>query len=153
MIPISEILLPSHVNLALSARDQAGSIDELLALFNGDPRVNDKDALVQAVTERNAPAISCNDCGICIAHGRTDAVTSLVMAAGRSPRGVESPEVREKVRLVFVAGIPSAFNSEYLRVVGAIARLCKDKSLLKKLLSVNDPSEFIRILAGGETRL
>jgi len=153
MIPISEILLPDQINLALASRDQAGGVDELLAKLNGDPRVHDWSALVQAVTERNAPAISCNGCGVCIAHGRTNAVGSLVMAAGRSAKGLQSPEVRDKVRLVFVAGIPSAFDSEYLRIVGAIARLCRDKALLNKLLTVQDPAEFIRLLAGGEAKL
>lgn len=153
MIPISEILLPGQINLALAAHDQAGGVDEVLSKLNGDSRVQDWNALMQSVTERNAPALSCNNCGICIAHGRTNAVSSLVMAAGRSARGLVSPEVRDKVRLVFVAGIPSAFDSEYLRIVGAIARLCRDKSLLDKLLTVQDPGDFIKLLSVGEVKL
>jgi len=153
MTPISEILLPGQVNLALAARDQAGGVDEVLSKLNGDPRVQDWNALMRSVTERNAPALSCNGCGVCIAHGRTNAVSSLVMAAGRSAKGLVSPEVRDKVRLVFVAGIPSAFDSEYLRIVGAIARLCRDKSLLDKLLTAQDPGDFIKLLSVGEAKL
>ncbi|MEI6073656.1 MAG: PTS sugar transporter subunit IIA [Verrucomicrobiae bacterium] len=153
MIPISDILLPAQINLALTAADQAGGVDQVLSGLNGDSRVLNWGALVQAVTERNAPALACHDCGICIAHGRTNAVSSLVMAAGRSAKGLVSPEVPEKVRLVFVAGIPSAFNSEYLRVVGAIARLCRDKSLLNRLLTIQDPAGFVRLLASGEAKL
>ncbi len=153
MISISDILLPSQINLALVGSDQAAGIDEVLSKLNGDPRVRDWGALVQAVTERNAPALACNGCGICIAHARTNAVSSLVMAAGRSAQGLVSPEVPERVRLVFVAGIPAAFSSEYLRIVGAIARFCKDKSLLENLLHVSDPQEFIRLLALQEVKL
>ncbi|MEI6494063.1 MAG: PTS sugar transporter subunit IIA [Verrucomicrobiota bacterium] len=153
MIPISEILTPAHINLALAARDQAEGVQEVLANLNGDPRISDWDDLKQAITERNAPAISCGPCGICIAHGRTNAVQSLVMAAGRSPGGLISPNVKEPVRLVFVAGIPAAFQSEYLRVVGAIARLCNDKSLLNQLLSAKDPERFVGLLSSGEAKL
>jgi len=153
MISISDILLPSQINLALFGKDQAAGIDEVLSKLNGDPRVSDWRALSQAVTERNAPALACNGCGICIAHARTNAVHSLVMAAGRSTEGLVSPEVSEPVRLVFVAGIPSAFSSEYLRVVGAIARFCRDKALLDKLLHVPDPREFIELLARQEIKL
>lgn len=153
MIPISEILTPAHVNLALTATDQAGGVDEVLSKLNGDPRILDWDALRQSITERNAPAISCGACGICIAHGRTNAVQSLVMAAGRSPAGLASSHVKEPVRLVFVAGIPAAFHSEYLRVVGAIARLCNDRNLLDKLLAVRNPEEFVSLLSSGETKL
>ena len=141
------------MNLALSARDQAEGVREVLSSLNGDPRVVDWDSLAQAVTGRNAPAISCGPCGICIAHGRTNAVQSLVMAAGRSVEGLSSPDIREPVRLIFVAGIPAAFHSEYLRVVGAIARLCHDKALLNELLSVKNPEKFVGLLSSGETKL
>ena len=153
MIGISEILLPAHVNLALSSRDQTESVSEVLSKLNGDPRVLDWDALRLAVTERNAPAISCGPCGICIAHGRTNAVQSLVMAAGRSSDGITSLNVNEPVRLVFVAGIPAAFHSEHLRIVGAIARLCHDKDLLNKLLNVGEPEQFVELLRLGEAKL
>ena len=153
MIPISEILTSSHINLALSAGDQVGGVTEVLSKLNGDPRVLDWDTLAKAIIGRNAPAISCGPCGICIAHGRTNAVQSLVMAAGRSVEGLSSPNVKERVRLVFVAGIPAAFQSEYLRVVGAIARLCHDKALLNELLSVQDPEKFLGLLSSAEARL
>jgi len=153
MIPISEILTPSHVNLALAASDQAEGVREVLSKLNGDPRVMDWDSLGLAIIGRNAPAISCGPCGICIAHGRTNAVQSLVMAAGRSADGLSSPNIQERVRLVFVAGIPAAFHSEYLRVVGAIARLCHDKALLNKLLSVQDPEKFVALLSSAEAKL
>ncbi|MFZ4774763.1 MAG: PTS sugar transporter subunit IIA [Terrimicrobiaceae bacterium] len=153
MIPISEILTPSHINLALAAQDQTDGIDEVLSKLNGDSRVHDWDALLQAIAERNAPAISCGECGICIAHARTNAVSSLVMAAGRSASGLISPEVKQPVRLVFVAGIPAAFDSEYLRVVGAIARLCGNKKLLNELLTVQTPEHFIELLSAAESKL
>ena len=153
MISISDILLPSQINLALVGRDQAAGIDEVLSKLNGDSRVQDWGALARTVTERNAPALACNGCGICIAHARTNAVHSLVMAAGRSAQGLVSPEVSEPVRLVFVAGIPAAFSSEYLRIVGAIARFCRDKDLLDKLLKVADPGEFVELLARQEVKL
>jgi len=153
MISISDILLPGQVNLALTAADQAGGVDQVLAGLKGDSRVQNWGTLVQVVTERNAPALTCNDCGICIAHGRTNAVSSLVMAAGRSTGGLVSPEIREKVRLIFVAGIPSAFDAEYLRIVGAIARLCRDKILFDRLLNVQDPGEFVSLLSSGEPKL
>jgi mannitol/fructose-specific phosphotransferase system IIA component (Ntr-type) len=105
------------------------------------------------VLQRNAPAIDADGCGIVIAHGRTDAVGSLVMAAGRSNEGFPSSDTKENVQLVFVAGIPSALNSEYLRVVGTIARLCSKTELVQKMLSATSPSAFIDILCSGETTL
>lgn len=153
MISISDILLPAHVNLALTSKDQASGVEEVLSKLNGDARIKNWDGLHASVLERNAPALSCNECGVCIAHGRTNAVDSLVMAAGRSAAGLSSPQINDRVRLVFVAGIPSAFDSEYLRLVGALARICRDKNLLDKLLGVADPARFVELLVSGEAKL
>jgi len=153
MTPIGEILQPDHVNLVLASLDKAAAVEEVLSKLNGDERVRDFEALRKAVLLRNAPAIAENGVGICIAHGRIESVSSLVMAAGRSPQGIRSRDVRDPVRLVFVAGIPSAFNSEYLRIVGAIARICRDQGQLDDLLAARTPADFIEVLGTGELRL
>jgi PTS system fructose-specific IIC component len=153
MIPIGDILQPEHVNLSLTATDKAGAIDEVLAKLNGDTRVKDFAALRQVVVIRDAAAISENECGICIAHGRTESVSGLVMAAGRSAAGFVCPEIPDPVRLVFVAGIPRTFNSEYLRIVGAIARICRDRRQLERLLAAHDASYFVGLLGAGEMKL
>lgn len=153
MTTIGAVLQPEHVNLSLEATDKIGAINEVLAKLNGDARVGDFASLQAAVMERNAPAIVENGVGICIAHGRTDSVHSLVMAAGRSVGGFANDDVANPVKLVFVAGIPSAFSSEYLRIVGAIARICRDRYQLDHLLGAKSPRQFVDLLAAGEVKL
>jgi mannitol/fructose-specific phosphotransferase system IIA component (Ntr-type) len=153
MISIRQILQPGHVNLSLSSTQSDSAVGEVLASLSGDIRILQWNALKESVLQRNAPAMDAVGCGIVIAHGRTDAVGSLVMAAGRSNAGFPSSGAKKNVRLVFVAGIPSALNSEYLRIVGTIARLCSKPELVQKLLSAGSPSAFIDILCSGETRL
>lgn len=153
MTPISEILQPEHVNISLAASDKDSAVLAVLARLNGDGRVKDFELLQQKVMERNASCIVENGCGICIAHGRTEAVSSLILAAGRLPDGIACSEIEAPLRLVFVAGIPSAFNSEYLRIVGAIARICRDKHQLERLLAAKTPVYFIELLVAGEVKL
>lgn len=153
MATIAEILHPDDVNLALAATSKAAAIEEVLAKLNGDARVTDWNALRTAVIKRDAPSIAVNGVGICIAHGRVDSVKSLVMAAGRSQKGVPCPETSDPVKLVFVAGIPAAFDSEYLRVVGAIVRICRDRHQLERLLAAHEATHFVDLLEAGETRL
>jgi len=153
MTPIGDVLQSEHIILSVFATDKCGAIDEVLAKLNSDLRVKDVSELHQAVHERDAAAIAENGCGICVAHGRTESVSSLVMAVGRSAQGIAFPGLEEPVRLVFVAGIPRAFNSEYLRIVGAIARICRDKHQLDRLLAAKTVDEFLHILEIGEVRL
>lgn len=153
MTPIGEILQTEHVILSVSARDKESAIQEVLSKLNGDARVEDFAVLDAAVHERNAAAIAENGCGICIAHGRTETVSSLVMAAGRSVEGIRFPGLKEPVKLIFVAGIPGAFNAEYLRIVGAIARICRDRQQLDRILAAKTKEDFLHLLETGEVRL
>ena len=154
MISLSNILLPEHINLRLDAGDEATAVEELLFPLRGDIRITDWKAFRASVLERAAPAVSTDDgCGIVIAHGRSNSVNSLVMAAGRSTNGIPSPHIAGPVRLVFVVGIPTTLNQEYLRVVGAIARLCGKPEPLQKLLHAATAREFLDLLLGWENKL
>jgi mannitol/fructose-specific phosphotransferase system IIA component (Ntr-type) len=75
------------------------------------------------------------------------------MSAGRSPNGFPSPDIQGSVRLVFVVGIPTALNQEYLRVVGTIARLCGKPETLQKLLNAPSARSFLDLLLSWENKL
>lgn len=153
MSSLAEILEPRHVNLVLPATNRADAIEQVMAKLNGDPRVNDFSVMREVVLAHEIPAIAEDGHGICIAHGRTDAVSTLVMSAGRTVQDIACPEIDSPVRLFFVIGIPIAFNSEYLRLVGAIARICRDHRQIEKLLQTKDPAQFVAMLAAGEVKL
>lgn len=154
MISLSDILLPEHINLHLDANDDTTAIEELLFPLRGHIHIKNWDALRASVLDRAAPAVSTEDgYGILIAHGRTNSVDSLVMGAGRSTNGFPSPHIKGQVRLVFVVGIPTALNQEYLRVVGTIARLCGKPEHLQKLLAAPTVREFLDHLLVWENKL
>lgn len=146
MIHFTDVLGVGQMDLEMEASTQAGAVDHLLQLLRGDARVLEPDKLEEAVRQRNAPALEENGTAICIAHGRTDRLRGVVMAAGRLKEGIPLTETKAPLRLVFVAGIPSSLSAEYLRLVGAIARICSNKELLNKLLTVRDPARFIQLL-------
>ena len=123
MTPIGDVLQPDHVNLALAAREPAGAVEEVLAKLDGDERVKNLAILREAVLKEAAPAISENGC------------------------------LADPVMLVFVAGIPRAFTSEYLRIVGAIVRMCRDRRQLRSLLLAKSGERFVALLGSGEVKL
>lgn len=153
MISISTILSVDDINLALAAEEKLAAIQEVLFLLHGDARILDFKVLCSAVEGHNAPAISVGGMGICIAHERTNAVSSLVLAVGRSDKGIRCREIPEPVHLFFVAGIPKTFDHEYLRVVGALVRACSNTEILRFLLETHDQEEFLNQLSSVETPL
>ncbi len=150
---IDEILLPADVDLALRADAKTAAIEEVLGQLRGDARVSNWEELRKVVVGRDAPAIEHGGHSICIAHGRTRSVTALTMAAGRSDRGIVCPESKLPVHLLFAVGIPAAMDSEYLRLVGAIVRVCRDPDQIQELLSAADGKSFVECLAAATERL
>ncbi|MES2310449.1 MAG: hypothetical protein V4507_16470, partial [Verrucomicrobiota bacterium] len=58
---------------------------------------------------------------------RTDHLKGMVLAAGRSADGVFFENAKSTVRLIFVIGTPRRMATEYLSVVGGLARLLRDE--------------------------
>ena len=153
MSTLSELLPVHQVDIALSATTKAAAVDQVLTKLKGNSSVKDFSALKAAIEIRNASVIFEDGLGLLIAHGRTEAVSRIVLAAGRCSPPLQLPEAEGPVHLVFVAGIPAAFSTEYLRVVGAIVRCCKDPEGLPALLATDSASEFVQLLGEGESRL
>lgn len=150
---IDEILHAGDVSLSLRADGKTAAIEEMLGHLRGDARVGNWEELRNAVISRDAPAIEHEGRSICIAHGRTRAVNDLVVAAGRSERGIICPETNLRVHLLFAIGIPTTMSSEYLRLVGAIARVCGEPAQFDELLAAPDGEAFVEILAAASERL
>ena len=149
MIHFDSILRLPGIELELGAESLPEAIDGLLAGLAGDPRVADTAVFSEGIHKSPAPAISESGVAICIPHFRTESVRELVMAAGRLKHPLAHPGIAAPLRLVFVAGIPAAFSSEYLRALGAIARICKNPDALAELLQTRSPARFLEILEEG----
>jgi fructose PTS system EIIA component len=145
MSAIARALSPARVDLDMPAQLPEAAVASLMGMFFGDPLVSDFEALKAAVAARPLSELAGNGCGIVIAHGRTDAVRHLAIAAGRL-----APQPATPLRLVFAACIPATMNSEYLRAVGAIARACHNPERLAALLEATSRDAFINLLASAE---
>lgn len=144
-----QVLSPSHVHLRLDATTLAGGVETLLQSLRGDERLTDPEALAAAVRQREFPLIEKDGFRLCLAHGRTNTLRGLVMAAARPITPLLCPKTGEHVDLLFVAGIPAAFNTEYLRLVGAIARICGEPENRQLLLQTDSNSAFVQALEDG----
>ena len=82
-------------------------------------------------------------------HARTESVSSLVLAVGRSATCLGPIQGGKATRLIFVAAIPEAMNTEYLRILGAISRICREEKSLAALLTAVNADSFIASLEKG----
>ena len=147
MISIADTLEPERIRLSLTSKVTSIAIDEVAASLRNVPEVLDWDEL-HAGLHRSAPCIA--ETGgafaLCLPHARTDAVTSMVMAVGRSLEGVNYQGCSSPVRYIFCIGVPKALANDYLRIVGLLARILKLPRTEQALANAQTPIEFLHHL-------
>ncbi|MGC3988486.1 MAG: PTS sugar transporter subunit IIA [Chthoniobacteraceae bacterium] len=149
MITLSDVLTPKFVDLSVKASNAQEAILHIASLLKGDDRVLDWAKLYDGVLQRNPCVSGGGDFEISIPHARTDAVSTMVMAVGRSTSGM-LPDGTPRVHYIFVIGVPVPMAADYLRIVGALARIFRDPAGEKKLRAMTDPAEFIHYLVARE---
>ncbi len=130
---------PSRIALDLSAADRDAALRATAELLSGDTRVGAWEEFWSSIGARQVVDLA--DCAghVMIAHGRGKSVADLALAAARWS-GPEGP------CLIFVFAIPAAMSGEYLRKVGALARVCREPQKLGALVSAATPEDFAALL-------
>jgi mannitol/fructose-specific phosphotransferase system IIA component (Ntr-type) len=147
---ISRSLLEKDVHLTLKGSDPGDALEELFRSLVSDPRVRDWKKLRESLVRNSATeAFREVPSAMFLHHSRTPTVSELVLAVGRSDLGISIPGRGEPCRLLFIAAIPEALDNDYLRVLGAISRICRNMESLVGLLQAGTPAAFVDRLEEG----
>ncbi len=149
---LSELLKPDLINLQIQAQSSQDAIREIAAPLAQDPRVSDLNRFLQEVLHRETVESTCLGCGVALPHARIDVVTDMVVAVGVSRQGILFENGNQVVHLIFVVGTPKCLATEYLRMVGTIARLLKDEEFRGQLIQASTKQEFISLVSARENR-
>lgn len=148
MADLSTFLFPESLLLSLSSENKESALSEMLEHLKEDQRVVDWKSLFSSILLPPAFPLYCNNQTVAMMHhGRTNSVRDFVIAVGRSQKGILFENIQEPIHLIFVVAIPHTLNHEYLRMMGAIARVCNHCSTLEKLLLTSSFEEFVQLLS------
>jgi mannitol/fructose-specific phosphotransferase system IIA component (Ntr-type) len=146
MLTLADILKPRHIDLALAPHDLDAEISALAGRLEGDIGMLNWEAFHAALKLGGKPIGTQS----ILSHVRTDHVSTMLMAAGRfADGGVEGPapvDSAEKVHFLFLIAVPMTLASEYLQMVGALARSLRNSAIVGQLRETGSPEEFVRIL-------
>jgi mannitol/fructose-specific phosphotransferase system IIA component (Ntr-type) len=154
MITIGDLLLPDHVSLQLRATEPYKAIEEVAGLLKSTPAVLDWHALLKGVNA-SAPCLPepAGGFALCIPHTRGESVSEMVMSVGRSEAGIVFPNVELPVRYIFCIAVPRSLAADYLRIVGLLARVFKDRTSEAELRAAPTGAEFVDLLSRREAKL
>jgi len=149
---LRELLTPRRIRVPLQSTDKAGVLKELVGLVT-DGRAGQGDDMLRAVEERESVLSTGIGHGVAIPHGKTSAVTGLLLAAGATPQPVPFEALDgEPVRLFFLVVGPEHAPGQHVKILGQISRLVRREQVREQLLAARDPEEFYRRLCEAESR-
>jgi mannitol/fructose-specific phosphotransferase system IIA component (Ntr-type) len=149
---ISRYLREGQIILDLRAADKESAIKETAGALRQNPGVRCFDAFVHDIFERENFSTTGIGHGIGIPHARTEAVTDIVIALGRSASGIDFGSFDCKpARLIFVLGTPKRRElSLYLSVLARLTRLLERQAFRNTLLAAATPAEVLEAFRAVE---
>lgn len=144
---LAELVQPRLVLLDLKGTKRTAAIHEVALLLEKDPDMINFRAFYDELLARERVEATSLGNGVAFPHARTDHVKKMVLAVGRSQSGVLFENGGETIHLIFVIGTPRRMVTEYLALVGAMARLLRNDEIRKRLMSAGTPEEFAAVFA------
>jgi nitrogen PTS system EIIA component len=147
-------LLPGDLIIAdIKAIDKAGVIREFAAHLLSVDKVRDADELIRVLLERESMGSTGIGDGVAIPHGKLHGISEVIVAFGRSHRGVDYQSLDDKPAfLFFLLVTPEDSPGEHLKMLARISRILKNPVLREKLRTVPDGRELHQLILEEDSK-
>lgn len=151
MASLASLIIEKRICLELSATDKMGIIKEMIEVLGNYGRITDKEELLQGLLAREDLETTGIGDGIALPHARTDIVTELMVAFGRSKKGLDFGALDDKpVHLVFLIVGPKKDSSKLMRLLAGACRVLRNEDFRKALLTVESKQDIIKLIEGKD---
>ena len=148
---VSELLKPGFVIPELKSDRKEDIINELIDLFEGDPRVTDIEKMRNAVLDREKIMSTGVGKGFAIPHGKTNAVKEIIAAFGKTKEPIEYQALdNQPVNLVFLLVGKENLVSSHIKLLSRISRMMNKDEFRNKLASAVNSEEMLELFRQEE---
>jgi PTS system nitrogen regulatory IIA component len=144
---ITTFLKRDSIIEGLKAATKETALAELATALMPAGSTDSRDDMVKVLLARERLGSTGIGDGIAIPHGKISGLDDLMIAIGRSNKGVDFNAMDGKpVHLFFLLMAPENSSGQHLKVLARISRLLKDNILRKKLMEAESPDELFNLL-------
>lgn len=148
---ISDLVGEELIVAELKSKTKPEVLDELSGLLRDNEKIADKDMLARVLAARESLGSTGIGDGVAIPHGKIKGLKGLVVAFGRSSRGIDFDSLDgQPAHLFFLLVAPEDAPGEHLKALARISRLMKNGHLRESLLRAQDRKEIRGILSREE---
>src|SRR5438046_6113349 len=145
-IALADLVDPKQITLNLRSETQEQAMRDIVRLLVGAGKNDNPEKFLEQLKAREAANSTYAADGVAFPHARTKLVDEIVVGIGRSEAGIPWTGKGEVAHLIFLIAVPERLISDYLVVVGTIARTTKDRPLRTLLLHAESVDEFVATL-------
>jgi PTS system nitrogen regulatory IIA component len=145
---IMEMLKKGFILEELKARNKREALVELASVFAKGKIPFDPEATLHVLLEREQLGSTGIGDGIAIPHGKLAGLEEMIVAFGRSRKGIAFEAMDGKpVHLFFLLMAPENSAGQHLKALAKISRMLKDGAFRKDLLEAKMHDDLVRIIA------
>jgi fructose-specific phosphotransferase system IIA component len=139
------------ISFELKRESKNEVISELVDLTSRSKLVKDGNELLKDILEREKLVTTGVGYGVAFPHAKSKAVKGIVIAFGRSKKGVDFDSMDKKpVRLFFLIAAPEDAIGAHLNVMARLSYLMKSEKNRDKLMKIKSPKELLEVLDSVE---
>jgi len=144
-----DLVVEEVVKIPMVSTDKPDVLRELVQTLKDAGQIEDFDAVLRAVQEREDKLSTGLENGIAVPHGKTPAVSSLKLAIGIAPEGIDFDAIdRNPSKLFFLLVAPPNQSGPHVEALAEIAKLGQSKAFCKALVNAEDAREVVDLLKG-----
>ena len=141
---LDKIINIKNIRVHLEGRDKAGVLKELVDMLAASGEIDDAQTTLDAIWKRENLMSTGLQNGVATPNAKTDSATSMKVAIGLKPEGIEFDALDGQPSRIFVLLLsPAAARGPHVEFLAEIARRLKDDDSRARLLQCSTP-EAIR---------
>lgn len=147
---IADVLHPAAI-AELEAENKSDAIAELTDALMRVENGLDRDEVIQALQERERLGSTGIGQGVAIPHGKLKHISHMLMAFGRSRRGIDFDSMdHQPAHLFFLLLAPENAAGEHLKTLARICKLMKNAEVRQRLLDATGGEAIYSIICEEE---
>ncbi|WP_106495060.1 PTS fructose transporter subunit IIABC [Lentibacillus sp. Marseille-P4043] len=151
---ITDLLKEDTIKLDLKATSKSAVLSELADQLNSADRLNDKDAFLKNIFEREEQSTTGVGEGIAIPHAKTAAVKTPAIAFGRSSDGIDYDSLDgQPAHLFFMIAASEGANNAHLEALSRLSTFLMDPKFQDKMYQATTKAQILEAVNAKETEL
>jgi len=139
------------ISFELSAQTKDEAIKELVDLASKSKLIKDAGQLLKDIVEREKLVTTGVGYGVAFPHAKSRAIRGIIIAFGRSKRGIDFDSMDKKpVHIFFLIAAPEDAIGAHLNVMARLSYLMKSEKNRERLSKIKSPKELLEVLDSVE---